>query len=532
MLSTHIRVAIVILLVSFLAAALQAADAPSAPCFHVVELTFHGESCTPRDTPARDVELAVTFRHESGEPVQRVQGFWDGNGKGGASGDVFKVRFCPTREGAWKIVKVESNSSKLHGQREGETVRCTASKHPGLWIADGRWYRRSDGSHPLILGNTHYTFLSRQNDRGPVSSDPVEDIAANARYFKKLRFSLGGGRYVDPQRKPFFDAKGRPSDDGRHAHRPNPQWFAERVDPVVARGYDEDLICDLILCGPDTREQRSTLDGDPAAWLRYVAARYGSYPHVWFCLCNEWNIKNPRYAAAEIVAAGRTLRRNLPHASPVSVHGNSGPWDEALDGDWCDHAIVQRKLKRLDQAADFAAQTYRRVGRKPVVNDENAYQGKGDGFSRDDVIEGCLGTFLGGGYPTTGEKYASKLGQYFWGGFDAAQHTAAPHLGYLRDYVDRRVAFWRMAPLEREKTIFAKTAASFRVLGEQGAEYLLGSNAAQEAVRVKLPEGKWRVTQVDVVAMGTRELAAAAEGEFTFSTPASRAALTHFVRNH
>lgn len=500
------------------------------PQFHVVELSLTGDEFGPADAPARDVKLTVTFRHESGDLRQDVPGYWDGDGHGGAKGSVFKVRFCPTRVGVWRVTKTVTDSAALRGPLVGDTVRCTESRHPGLWLADGRWYRRSDGSHPLIIGNTHYTFLSRQGDRGPVKTDPVKDIGANARYYKKLRFSLMGGRYPDPDLKPFFDKEGRPSDDGGDCSRPNPRWFHERVDPVVARGFDEDLICDLILCGPDTRQQRSTLLGDPTAWLRYVAARYGSYPHVWFCLCNEWNIKNPRYAPAQIVAAGNRLKALLPHRSPLSVHGNSGDWDQALNGEWCDHAIVQRKLKRLDQSADFTARTFTRDGEKPVVNDENAYEGEGDGFSRDDVVEGCLGTFLGGGYPTTGEKYASKLGQYFWGGFDATRHTASPHLGYLRSYVDAHVEFWTMEPFERSKSLFRGTDEACRVLGREGEEYLLGSNRPQKRIRVTLPEGRWRIVQVDLLAQTTRQLAAGAEGMVVLDTPDSRAVLTHFRR--
>jgi hypothetical protein len=48
---------------------------------------------------------------------------------------------------------------------------------------------------------------------------------------------------------------------------------------------------------------------------------------------------------------------------------------------------------------------------------------------------------LGGGYGTTGYKPGSKLGHYFWGKFDPAEHTAADNLGWLREIIDRDITF-------------------------------------------------------------------------------------------
>ena len=510
-----------------MAVPLAAADLGSVPRYHVIDVTFAGSSQTPRDTPARDVELTVVFRHESGETV-RVPGFWDGDGRGAVRGNAFKVRFCPTKTGVWTIAEAASNDKELQGQRVDDTLKCVPSQHAGFWIPDGRWYRRSDGSHPLVVGNTHYTFISRRNADGPVKTDPAADIRANAEYYQKLRFSLLPCRYPDPSVKPFFDDQGRQTDDGRFSRRPNPQWFRERVDPVVREGFACDLVCDLILCGPDTVESRSTLQEDPTPWLRYIAARYGSFPNVWICLCNEWNIKRPSYTAKQIRAAGKAMKSLLAYPTPLSIHGNSGDWDADLNGDWHDHVILQDKIKRLDRAADVARKNFRLGGRKPVVNDENAYQGRGDGFTRDDTIEGCLGTFLGGGYPTTGEKPAGKHGQYFWGGFDPHTHTASEPLGMLRDYVDRSVELARLQPVPLKGTPFDKLDSTCRLLAAEGVEYVLGSRRAAKDVIVALPPGQWRVTQLDLIGKTTTQVSSRAAGEFTFTLPQSRATVTHF----
>jgi hypothetical protein len=497
--------------------------------FAIKEWTFIGPAQSADDTPARDCTLTATLRHETGDEVV-VHGFFDGDGEGSASGNVFKLRFCPTIAGTWTIVETASNHDQLRGQHAGESIHCTASDSPGLWIADGGWYRRSDGSHPMIVGNTHYTFFSLQSHDGPLRSDPASDIAAQAEIFNKVRFSLVGDRYPDPDLKPFLDDAGRQTDEGRYSYRPNPAWFHNRVDPAIAQGLASDVICDIITGGLDTFDSRSILKGDNLAWLRYVAARYGSYPNVWFCICNEWNIKDPSYTAGEMIAAGETLGQHLPHpTTPVSVHGDNGPWHDELNGEWCDHAIIQWKLKTIPEAADAAAGSQRLAEGRPLVNDENAYQGDGDGFSEEDTIEGCFGTFLGGGYPTTGEKYDNKLGQYFWGGFDAGEHSAADNLGLMRHYIDENVEFWKMAPLAGDEAPFADLPEGFRVLGNSGSEYVLGSNSAAR-ITCDLPPGQWRITQVDLIAGETAVVAESAAGEFEWTTPGSRAVLTHLRR--
>lgn len=523
------------------AGAAQAAELGRGEVYAVVELAFAGPHAAPKDAPARDVEFAVRLRHASGKPEYTIQGFWDGDGRGGSTGNVFKVRFCPTSPGRWYLVDVKSNAPTLKGQHEGDHITAVESTRPGFWFPDpasgGRWYRRSDGSHPYVFGNTHYSFLSETTDKGSNSSNIARDVRDNAKYFKKLRFGLSGCRYPHPTERAFRDNEGRPTDDGDFSHRPDPGWFHTRVDAAVRTAFEVDVIADLILAGPDAVGARSTLraaanGGDAVPYLRYVAARYGSYPNVWLCLCNEWDIKNPTYTADEISKAGAVIRRFLPYPTPLSVHGKPADWNTALNSSpaWHDHVILQNKIRTLDKSADYTAKNFARGGHTPVVNDELGYQGKGDGFSREDVVEGHLGALLGGGYGTTGFKPAAKKGQYFWGAFDADEHTAAQNLGWLARAIDAEISFWQMQPVDMHESIFANAGTASRSMAWAGHEYLLGTNGKQKAVEARLPAGRWRVRCLDVLGMQATTLAEAAEGRFTFDAPASRAVLFHFKR--
>jgi len=530
----------------FFTSHVYSAEIGKAEIYSVVELTFNGPEQNETDVPARDIDFWLRFRHESGSPEYKIHGFWDGDGKDRTSGNVFKVRFCPTRTGRWNIVEVYSNKPSLQGQKQDDYLWATASDHPGFWIADSkspgsRWYMRSDGSHPYILGNTHYSFLSGyQKGNKPSGNNITADIAGNAKYFKKLRFTLHCDRYPNPKEKPFFDDDGRLTDQGNYSHRPNPRWFSQRADIAVKTSWKHDLIADLILCGPDTVDSRSILrannnDGDPTPWLKYAAARYGSFPNVWICLCNEYEIKIPKYTEEEIARFASIIKKYLPYPTPLSVHSTPRTlWSKNFDElpAWNDHQIIQKKIRNLPDSADVIQYTWQNTNgkkprKKPTVNDELSYQGKGDKHTEHDTIESHLGVFLGGGYGTTGEKPGNKLGQYFKGCFNPAEHTAADNLKYLRQIIDTHISFWKMAP---DTNIFSNLHSNFRGLSWSGHEYILGTNKAHKNIIANLPTGTWTVIRYDIINKNAVTLTKSARSSFSFDSPNSRAVMFHFKK--
>lgn len=535
-----------LLMVSGLFAAERASLVGSGEVYSAVELTFTGPVLSPQDTPARDIDFWVRFRNERSGHVYRIYGFWDGDGAGGNLGNVFKVRFCPTSAGRWILEEVHANVPALNGQRQGDYIRVSPSSRHGFWVVDSasagrRWYRRSDGSHQYITGNTHYSFLSGyMHDGQPTGNDIARDIRGNARYFRKLRFGLSGDYYPDPKVKPFLDSLGHPTDWGDYSCRPNPTWFHNRVDLAVQTANVQDLIADLILAGPDTDKSRSTLrarynQGDPTPFLKYIAARYGSYPNVWICLSNEYDIRIPSFTEEEIARFGKQIRAFLPYPTPLSVHATPHIlWSSKFDQlpPWNDHQIIQKKLRSLAAAADVIQTVWQNPGSKkprykPTINDELSYQGAGDHHNEGDTIEALLGAFLGGGYGTTGSKPASKRGQYFRGRFNPKVHTAADNLKWFREIVDSQITFWKMAP---DHIIFSNLPEGARGMAWPGHEYVLGTDRAHQQIVAQLPAGQWAVHRYDIIAEKQSLLTERATGRFVFNAPDSRAALFFFEK--
>ena len=420
---------------------------------------------------------------------------------------------------------MKSNARELAGQNQGTTIVATpAPAAKGFWLVDEqspghRWYKRSNGSHDYIVGNTMYSFLSETYYGGrPNGSSVARDIRRNAEFFKKIRFSVPGDLYPHATIAPFLDDAGQPTYSGDHSHRPNPQWFRQRVDVAVQTAADLDLIADLIMSGVDREDSRSALraaknNGDPTPYLRYLVARYGAFPNVWFCIQNEYDIRTPKYTHAEAREFGLKTKALLVYPNPLSIHRNSGHWPTELNSTppWNDHVIIQKKMKTIPATVDFMLEDHANGGGdKPVINDELAYEGAGDRFTEEDVVESHLGAFLAGGYASTGYKSSTgragapipasvqvslgadglkpgeKLGQYFAGNFDAAEHTAADNLKFLRETIDATVTFWKMAPLP-VAPLFANAHPEFRLLGAEDSEYVLGTNRAHDGIVAKLP---------------------------------------------
>lgn len=515
--------------------------------YDIYELKLIGRHYGLKDNPVRDIDLMTTWRHKN--QTLRIYGYYDGDGQGGLEGNSFKVRFCPILPGQWKLEKVESNDPLVNGQYEGFEIQCSESYHPGFWIADERsegkrWYRRSNGIHPYIVGNTFYSFISEYGPEGPTGGNIQDDIINSSYYFNKIRFAITGDIYPNPEQKPFLDKNGNPTDDGNFSHRPNPGWFRDRVDLAVRTCYEKDIIADIIINGPDSPQARSVLNptengGDNKPILRYIASRYGSYPNVWICLSNEYNIREPHYTESQIATFGYRIREFLPYPTPVSVHATQQDWDTGLNREkpWNDHVILQNKIKTLYAVADYAEKNYWKAGGyKPVINDELAYEGKGDGWSEEDVIEAHLGAFLGGSYGSTGFKSGPKLGHYFMGHFTSSDHSSADNLGWMLKIISKNIGFWKMEPVPYSYTggitsgIFRNIKDTFRVLIWPGHEYVLGSNQGKKEIQARLPDGYWWVTQYDIILMNERILSTSASGLFRFDVPDSRAVITHFKK--
>ncbi len=149
MASWKVRVPVAGLLLLFLSTCASFGAETELPRYGVHEVSFAGPTCGPTDAPARDVELVTRWRHESSGTTLTIQGFWDGDGKGGVTGNVFKVRFCPTRWAPGRLSKPPRTSPNWMDR----TKDAASLASPRIIRASGWWTTSKpadDGTNALM----------------------------------------------------------------------------------------------------------------------------------------------------------------------------------------------------------------------------------------------------------------------------------------------------------------------------------------------------------------------------------------------
>ena len=133
------------------------------PLYGMLEILL--ANATAYANPFADVELEGTFTSPTGDDVVFC-GFYDGDGKGGQNGPVWKQRFMPGQVGTWSYVLSFSDGSP---GKKG-TFECVAQEaRPGPWKQDPdnpHWFRtmRGDRFLPVAMyANCPYTPIDWQD---------------------------------------------------------------------------------------------------------------------------------------------------------------------------------------------------------------------------------------------------------------------------------------------------------------------------------------------------------------------------------
>lgn len=385
----------------------------------LVELEFSGPQAP---IPADTVPLIVRFSHP--EHSVDVPGFWDG-------GTSYRVRFTPEYAGEWTWV-ARSAAAELDGGRGAVTVGPRESRGP-VRVADMYHFAHADGTPFRPVGTTAYNWLHQEDE---LVSDTVAAMAEAG--FNKFRFMVfpQAGGFVEhfPELMPFE----KKADGSWDVSRPVIAFF-QRLDENVVRLGEHGIQADiLILSSYDGG--RFGLDAltedEEAAYLRYLVARLSAYEHVWWTLCNEFDIL-PR-PVERWTRFGELLAEIDPHQRLRSIH----QWIDFYDHNqpWVTHASIQNGLATLDFGR---ALLYRDVYRKPIVLDEIKYEGDmnerwGD-ISGEELVHQFWITTASGCYASHGESFVTESGSLHMVEGGRFRGTSPARLGFLREILDELV---------------------------------------------------------------------------------------------
>lgn len=330
---------------------------------------YDGAQGTPN--PFTDVELTAEITAPGGRKIV-VDGFFDGDGAGGQSGSVFKVRVFADTVGTWSWI-TQSNVPSLHGKTG--TFSCSGNlsgtfgqgpveqnpAHPrsfrhrqgGAIYLLGKYLdkaapanlrfshtmfseERTDADRRALLDrhlgmalNKMNVYLANQNDYSGVSTTPWLGTAdAN----DKTRFDLARWRMYE-------------------------QWLKEmRAAGFVTQLW---LFADGFGNLPDADRKRL---------IRYGMARLSGYANTIFTLMTEWQ---EGWTEAEVDSHMVYLQQHNPWDRLASVHGLPGDFSFP-DAPWADYIDLQAGVTAtVDHALvhDLGLEN-RQMAARPMIQEE------------------------------------------------------------------------------------------------------------------------------------------------------------------
>lgn len=331
---------------------------------------FDGNTGTPN--PFTDVTLTLHVTSPTGLDYE-VDGFFDGDGAGGAIGDVFKGRIYADEPGTWTWTSTSSDSG-LDGAAGsflcdgplggafGRGALVVDPLHPRFFMhADGtpvysvaKYLDNAIGglrtkTHPLLsefwtetdrrdLLDRQLALRTRRIDVYIANKLDYEDFGSTTPWVgtwdvnDKTRFDLSRWAYYD-------------------------QW--------IRTMRDEGFAADLWMFA-DESDFGNLPDADRQLLIRYTMARLSAYAHTLFTLVSEWQ---EGWTQAEVNLHANYLQAHNPWKRLVTVHGQKGdfafptqPWATIMSiqsGNFDDYPFIHG-----------LGLSTRALAVKPVLNEE------------------------------------------------------------------------------------------------------------------------------------------------------------------
>ncbi len=403
--------------------------------WQTLTIDYKGPEASESDNepnPFLDYRMQVLFIAPSGK-VYNVPGFFDGDGRGGERGNVWRVRFTPPEPGEWRYelqfrvgdeIAVELDSPGSSTPYDGvEGVLYVDEKDPDapgfakwgiLEYAGGHYFKFRDGPYWLKGGtDSPENFLGYHGFDNTTHTgeryDGLDWLPALHRYEAHVKdwqdgdpdWSNGAGRgiigainylasknvnsiymllmNIGGDGKDVFpwagspDPRGSPDNDNLHFDISKlSQW-----ETVFAHAQRKGLFLHLVLNEAEEPNKRELDNGELGVerkvFYREMVARFGHHLAMQWNLCEEYNLGFD-LGPDRIRSFADYLRAIDPYGHPITVHSAHDPL-QALDfifgDDRFDTTSVQLNQRRIDQVTEAIRRASAEAGRPlPAMMDE------------------------------------------------------------------------------------------------------------------------------------------------------------------
>ena len=309
-----------------------------------IELSFRGPASLGRGEPNPfTVKLDVEFQSPGGRHYC-VPGFYDGDGRGGLDGNVWKVRFSADEIGSWTYT-TSSDNRQLDGKAGRFRVTDVPADAEGLWrwgrleavgTADNgiRYLKFRNGPYWLKAGcDDPENFLgSCKNydtlDKRKAAVDYLAGHGINSLYIMTNNID-GDDKDVWPWLgETPREAKVNSAGNVRFDVARLEQW-RELFETMQAKG----VVTYLVL-----EDDNAWQDYDHGRYYREMIARFGYLPGLLFNFNEEYN---ENYKLPQALQYMQQLADLDPYDHPRGIHNVNTPTDAYVDAPQIDFTSIQ-----------------------------------------------------------------------------------------------------------------------------------------------------------------------------------------------
>jgi hypothetical protein len=455
---------------------LKAQTIPEVPRYGIFELSVNNNSTYNNPFDFNEIKLIGEFTAPSGKRTE-FPGFFDGNGSGGRSGNVWRLRFIPDETGIWRFSYRWSDNNL--GAIIGSFRAVENSDYQGIlraYNANPYWLAYN-GDSPVFL-KSYYII------EGGFLGIPLDWAVANVyrklidRGYNHLQLNLLPVSYTEQN---FQDA---PAHLGQHLYDGNP-LTAMRLDvwkrlEEHMRWLNDHSVGVHFFQGFDGKSDgprwNSLSQSQKEFYVQYVMARLAPFANV-----AGWNYTWETSGAEGDRELAGMIKRLDPWDHLRTYH-DEYPLENNFDEDCYNFAAIEAHSHYTQTHYDNTLASFHN---KPVFMSEGNGLWRSCWNANNDTIRRTAWavTMAGGSFTWNdlpgcgGESQAGDV--LYW--------SAAAELDVLYNIITEDFSFHRMIP--RPELLSGSSNPCF-VLAEAGKQYLIYSENGK-AFRLQVAEGRY-----------------------------------------
>lgn len=373
----------------------SAAQAAAVPCYGTAEValtsasSYNANSGSPNPF---DLAFSASVTAPSGRK-HTVPGFFDGNGAGGAIGNVWKVRIFTDEIGTWRWttssnvpgLNARSGTISVSGKLSGVFGRGPVVENP----ARPRTFMYREGVPVFLAGKFLDTAApSPIKFSHTMFSEKLTDTNRQAMLSRHLGMSLNKIN-VYYANKGDYSAVSTTPWAGTAASNDKSRFDLARwrmYDRWITKLRDSGLVAHMWFFADDSGFGNLP-DADRQRLIKYAMARHSAYVNTMFVIALEWQ---EGWTTTEVASHAGFLHANNPWARLVTVHGTPGNFAFPT-ASWADYMDIQAGNSAGHGTVNKSSLHHWSAAPKPHIQEEH-------GLGQEDTIhrQRAWAAFTGG----------------------------------------------------------------------------------------------------------------------------------------